>query len=289
MYQRLLALKIITKRNLTETLMRPGFYIAFTISLIICFSLTQGFLGSIGSSGFTPAAHPFYSLVTRFISGAFGAALCTKIFSAGPFLFIIFITFLPFVIYLAISSLYQFINEKNTGALELIVYGPVDATCCLLAAMARNILLTLAYAATLLSFCLVCALTGNLVLGAPFFFSLGILIFSAFAFYGYSALFAVLAENAASAIALFLLLCIGFLLLQAGSLAITTGYLKSLAGIFSNLLQWVSPLFYWNHALDAAEYGNLQVYLSDMLWLVILTTIQLVICHLVLKAKGVHA
>ena len=95
----------------------------------------------------------------------------------GPFLFTLYVAFLPVLLYLAISSVFRFGLEKKVGALELLAYGPADGTSYFLAALIKDILMTAIYLVLLYLFLLIAALLNNLILGPSFYYSLIVLFF----------------------------------------------------------------------------------------------------------------
>lgn len=289
MSHRILAIKIITRRNLLETIYNPGLYITISACLLMSFFLISGFSASVGSSGFMPGAHPLYDIITRALGGIFGETMVNQIFSAGPFLFILFTAFLPFLIYLSISSLYKTGTEKQSGAFELIVYGPADITSCYLAALIRNIVLTAVYLVLLLVCFLISAVVYNIVPDPLFYYSLVLLFFTAAAVQCYTVIISAILDNTASAIILFLAGMLVFGFLQISSYALIPGYVKGPAGIIGLGFQWFSPFYYWSQGLDAAGYGRISLYLLNILLLLILSCSLLLISHMVLKRKGVRA
>ena len=288
MSPRLRATAVIARRRILETVISPGWYVALTIGLLLAYLLVAGFVRAIDSSGFDFTLDPAYDLIGRSLAGAFGTTFVSKLFAEGPFLFTLYVGFLPVLLYLAVSSVFRFGLEKKVGALELLTYGPADATAYFLAALVKDLLLTLISLAVLLLFLLVAAGLNNLVLGPAFFSSLIILFFLCIAIYGYGILAASLTDNSASAIALFLGLVLVFSIVMVGSFTVVSGYVRNLASVFAWVIQWVSPLFYWNLALRFAEVGNWGLYALGALLLLVLAAAVLALSHLTMKVRGVR-
>jgi hypothetical protein len=290
MNERSHATRVLTLRRLQETLLSPGFYIAQVAGLLTGAYLISRFVASVDSSGFDFTLNPVYDLIGRSLSGTFGQAFTAKLFSEGPFLFVLYLAFLPVLIYLAVSSVFRFGLEKKAGAVELLTYGPVDGTACLLSYFAKDFLLTLTYLTVLTVFFAVAAGLNNLVLGPLFFFSLVLLFFIALAVYAYGMLTAVLApNNPASALAVFIGLIVFFLVLFLGSFTVVSGYVRSLAAVLAWIVQWFSPAFYWSLGFRAMETGNLPFFLLTALLLSLLTAAILAAGHLIIKTRGVKA
>ena len=71
---------VLAKRRIFEVLIRPGYYIALCIGLIMGYILISGFVNSIDSSGFNFEMNPLYDLIVRILHGAFGAAFLETFF-----------------------------------------------------------------------------------------------------------------------------------------------------------------------------------------------------------------
>ena len=288
MSPRLRATAVIARRRILETVISPGWYVAQTIGLLLAYLLVAGFVRAIDSSGFDFALDPAHDLIGRSLAGAFGSTFVSKLFAEGPFLFTLYVGFLPVLLYLAVSSVFRFGLEKKVGALELLTYGPADATAYFLAALVKDLLLTLVSLVVLLLFLLVAAGLNNLVRGPAFFSSLVILFFLCIAIYGYGILAASLTDNSASAIALFLGVVLVFSIVMIGSFTVVSGYVRNLASVFAWVIRWISPLFYWNLALRFAEVGNWGLYALGALLLLVLAAAVLALSHLTMKVRGVR-
>jgi hypothetical protein len=289
MNQRAHATSVLARRRILETLISPGFYVAQTIGLVLAYLLVAGFVRAIDSSGFDYQLNPTYELIGRSLVGAFGATFVEKLFSEGPFLFILYIAFLPVLLYLAVSSVFRFGLEKKVGAVELLAYGPADATSYFLASLIKDILMTAVYLVLLYLFLLVAALLNNLILGPSFYFSLIVLFFLSIAVYSYGAFASSLTDNSASAIAVFLGLILFFFIIMMGSFTIVSGYVRNLSSVLAWIIKWISPLFYLDLALRYIQVGNWGMYLIGNLLLLVLATVVLLITHLTINARGVRS
>lgn len=288
MNPRLHATAVIARRRILETVISPGYYVALTIGLVLAHLLVAGFVRTVDSSGINLSLVPAYGLIGSSLTGAFGGTFTAKLFAEGPFLFTLYAAFLPVLLYLAVSSVFRFGLEKKVGALELLTYGPADATAYFLAALIKDLLMTAVSLVVLLGFLLVAAGLNNLVLGASFIQHLVMLMFVAGAFYGYGVLAASLTDNSASAVALFLGVALAFGAVMVGSFAVIGGYVRNLASVFAWVIKWISPLFYWDLALRFAEVGNWGMCLAAALLLVVLAAAVLVVSHLTMKVRGVR-
>jgi len=209
--------------------------------------------------------------------------------SEGPFLFTLYIAFLPVLLYLAVSSVFRFGLEKKVGALELLTYGPADGTSYFLAALIKDILMTAIYLVVLLVFLLIAGIANNLILGPSFYYSLIILFFLSITIYAYGIFASSLTDNSASAIAVFLGLLLFFIIIVMGSFTVVSGYVRNLTSVFAWIIKWISPLFYWDLALRVVEVGNWGMYFTGIALLLVLSAVVLFISHLTIKARGVRS
>ena len=288
MNHQLHATAVIARRRILETVISPGYYVALTIGLVLAHLLVAGFVRTVDSSGVNLSLVPAYDLIGRGLAGAFGNTFTAKLFAEGPFLFTLYVAFLPVLLYLAVSTVFRFGLEKKVGALELITYGPADATAYFLAALIKDLLMTAVSLVVLLGFLLAAAGFNNLVPGPSLFRNLPILWCAAGAIYGYGILAAALTDNSASAVALFLGVILVFAVVMIGSFTVIGGYVRNLASVFSWAIKWISPLFYWDLALRSAEVGNWGMYVAGALLLAALAAAVLTVSHLVMKMRGVR-
>jgi ABC-type multidrug transport system permease subunit len=186
------------------------------------------------------------------------------------------------------SSVFRFGLEKKVGALELLNYGPADGTSYFLAAMIKDILMTLIYLVVLLVFLLIASVLNNLILGTTFYHSMIIIFFLSIAVYAYGIFASSLTDNSASAITVFLGLILFFIIIMMGSFTIVSGYVRNLASVFAWVVKWFSPVYYWELGLGYVETGNWGLYLVSLALLIVLSVMVLFISHLIIKARGVR-
>ncbi len=289
MNYRLHATRVIARRRIQELLLSPGFYVAASLGLLLAYFLVSGFARSVDSSGFDYRLHPVYDLIGRSLEGAFGATVVQKLFAEGPFQLVLYVAFLPVLLFLAASSVYRFGLERKVGAVELLAYGPADGTSYFLAFLLKDLLGTVLYLAALTGFLAVTAALHNVVLGPTFFQSLGLLPFASAAVYAWGVFASTLTDNSASALAVFLALMVFFLMVFLGSFTIASGYVASLSTVFAWIVRWVSPLYYWDQALRYAEVAGWAMYALNLLLLLVVGAAVLAASHFILRARGVRA
>jgi hypothetical protein len=289
MKRRLHAALVIARRQAFETLLSPGLYVTLALGLLLGFFLVSGFAASIDSAGFNPTLNPLYDTLGRSLAGIFGSAFVGKLFAEGPFLFALVVSFLPVFLFLSISSVFRFGQEKTAGAVELLVYGPADGTSYIVASFLKDVAFTAASLALIAAFLGAAAALGNLVLGPLFLASLPVLFALALAISAYGIICSVLSGNASSALAVFLGILLVFLLVLAGSLSIASASVRTVASAAAAVLQWISPFFYASLCLRAVQGGSAAGVLGGIGLLLLLAAVLLAAAHLAISRRGVRA
>jgi len=289
MKRRLHAALVIARRQAFETLLSPGLYVTLTLGLLLGFFLVSGFAASIDSAGFNPTLNPLYDMLGRSLAGIFGSAFVGKLFAEGPFLFALVVSFLPVFLFLSISSVFRFGQEKTAGAVELLAYGPADGTSYIVASFLKDVAFTAASLALIAAFLGTAAALGNLVLGPLFLASLPVLLALALAVFAYGILCSVLSTNASAALAAFIGILLVFLLVLAGSLSIASASVRTVASIAAALLQWISPFFYASLCLRAVQGGSVGGVLGGIGLLLVLAAALIAAGHLAISRRGVRA
>jgi hypothetical protein len=286
---RLHAALVIARRQAFETLLSPGLYVTLALGLLLGFFLVASFAASIDSAGFNPTINPLYDMLARSLAGIFGPAFVGKLFAEGPFLFALLASFLPVFLFLAISSVFRFGQEKTAGAVELLAYGPADGTSYIVASFLKDVAFTAGSLVLIAAFLWAGAAMGNMVLGPLFLASLPVLFILSLAIFAYGILCSVLSANASSALAAFLGILVVFLLVLAGSLAIASDSVQTVAAVAAAILKWISPFFYASLCVRAAQAGSAAGMLGGIGLLVVLTAVLLALGHFTISRRGVRA
>jgi hypothetical protein len=286
MNNRLHTLFVLTRKKIVETLISPAFPIICTACLVLGYLSVTGFIGSIDSDGINPALNPAFELVIKFMSGVFGESFFHKLFSEGPFAFALIIAYIPVLIYLSVSSVFKFGFEKNTGALELVIYGPVSITLYVIAAFLRNLFFSLVYLTACSIILFFYALLTNTVPGIMFLTVLILLAFLSLAVYGYTVFCSVISANGLASLPIFLGFALFFIVLQLGTLIVTSGYVLNIWSILSWVFQWFSPLFYFSIGFSFLDYGNVFLLLLSIFLFCFLTSFLLTTSHIIAQQKG---
>ena len=286
---RVRAAGVIARQQLRETLLSPGLSGTLALGMAIAYVLCTGYVNAIDSSGFDPRLSPFWGLVARALSGAFGPGFVEKLFTEGPFLAALVLSYAPVLAFLCIGSVFRFGIEKNAGAVEMFVYGPADGTSYILASFAKDGVLAALSLAVLALYFFCIAEIENLALGPLFLVSLPISLLLALGVLAWGLLCSIVADLPASGLAIFIGICTVFTALLAGSSAVGASPARAVAEPVSAALRWISPLYYSSLALRAYQGGNLPDYLLGLLFMAALTAALLAACHYVFRLKGVRA
>jgi small-conductance mechanosensitive channel len=289
MNRRFHAAVVIARRQAFETLLAPGLYVTLALGLLLGFFLVTGFAASVDTAGFNPTLHPLYDTLGRFLTGTFGLAFVQKLFAEGPFLLALVVAFLPVFLFLAISSVFRFGQEKAAGAVELLTCGPADGTSYIVASFLRDVAFSAGSLLAIAAFLWAAAAMGNLVLGPMFLSLLPVLFVLSLAVFAYGILCSVLSASASSALAAFLGILVVFLVILAGSLSIASESVRSVASVAAAIVQWISPLYYAALCVRAAQAGSAAGVLGGLGLLVVLGAVLLAAAHLAISRRGVRA
>lgn len=253
--RRVCAAVVIGRRQLKEALLGAGWWVSLTAALLAAHFVVVLFAGSLDSSGFDPERTPVAGLLSRTLTGAFGATLVDSLFAEGPFLLALFAAAVPVLGWLAMASVFHFGVEKNAGAVELLVYGPVDGTAYCLASFLRDAVLTTAALVAILAFLGIEALTGGMILGPRFFAALAAVWLASLSVAAWGILCSVVAGGASSALAMFAGVMAVFLVVLAGSFTISSAPVRAALATMAWVVRWVSPVHYLALALRAWGFG----------------------------------
>lgn len=286
---RMRAALVVSRRQVFESLVSPGFFVMLSFCLAIGCLLAAGFAASVDTSGFDPKLSPLYAFISRMLEGMFGTSFFSKLFAEGPLAFALAVSFLPMLVYLTISSVFRFGHEKNAGAVELIVYGPADGTAYVLAAFLKDVVLCLLSLAALAAAILAAGAFVHVLPGRLFATVLVVIPLACLSVFAYGALCSIFTSNVASALALFIGIQLVFFLLLAGSFAIVSEPVRSVSSVAAALLQWISPLFYFSLCFQTAQAAQAAGFLGGCALLLLLSAALLFIGHLVIRETGVRA
>ena len=278
---------VIARKKIKETLLSPAFYLLLTCGYLAGYIITSGFIDIIKSDGINPEQNPFFEILFSLLSGSLSGSFLDRLFAEGPFILALYISVIPFIIYLIFSSLFKLGYEKTTGALELVVYGPIAVHSYILGSFIRNLFFISAYLLSIILLFALGAIITNTVLGPVFFATIVMLFFLSFAFFSLCIFCSVIPRYSFASFAFFLVLSAFFLVLQMGTLVSVSGYVQNFWSVFAGAVQFISPLFYFNNGLTAIDYGDQLLYIFNILILIVISGILIVSSYFISRKKGV--
>ena len=110
------------RRRTAELLNNPGVYVVLSVVLVAGYVLATGFVRAVDAAGFNAAGDSVYDVLGRGLSALFGAAFVSGLFSEGPFVFILYMAILPYLLFLTVSSVFRLAFERRVGALHYGLY-----------------------------------------------------------------------------------------------------------------------------------------------------------------------
>ena len=289
MNERIHATRVIAARRIFEALITPGYYVVLALGLLLAYVLVTTFPVIVDTSGLNYALHPLYDLIGRTLEGGFGAPFVGKLFAEGPFVLTFYVAVLPVFLFLAVNSIFRFTLERGAGAIELVVYGPADGTSYFVATFLKDMLLSLITIVVVLLFFVLAAAANNLYLGPTVLQSAIMIIPVMMVVFAYAVLAAVLTDNAASSIGLFVAVNVVFVLVLSGSYTLVEGYARNLANALSWILGWISPLYYWSFGMRSIGHGGIPLFMVSILALLGLSVGLLYLSDRVLRKRGVRS
>ena len=284
---RVRTLKTLTRLNVKETLLSPGFAVTVSLSAVFGYLVVRGFVFSIDSQGFNAAQFPLFGNFIATLEGMFGQVVTLRLFAQGPFLAGAVLSFVPVTFYLAASSILKYHLELDAGAIELVLVGPVDHRSVIAALVLKDILLLGASVLFLLIFFFTTAITNNLVLGPGFFLFLGLSLLLGFVVFAWAQLCSVMTGSGIGSLSLFSLFALLFFLIYAGSFSVITEELRAFFLTLSHFLQWVSPFFYTGIVMSGIETGSWFLAGAGGVAMVMLATVLLFLATVVGRRGGV--
>lgn len=278
---------VIARKKIKETLLSPVFYVLITFGFLTGYIITSGFIDIIRSDGINPEHNPLFEILFSILSGTFGSSFLERLFAEGPFTFALYLSVIPFIIYLTFSSLFKLGYEKTTGALELVVYGPVGVHFYLLASLLRNLFFLSAYLVSITLLSALSAVITNTVLGPVFFASMIMIFFLSLAFFSLCILCSGIPRYSFASLAFFVVITAFFVIVQIGTLASARGFVQNIWSVMTGIIQFVSPLYYFMNGLTAIDYGDIAGYFFNILILILISGLLTIAGYLISRKKGV--
>ena len=246
LYKQIQTALTIHRRDFRITIFGPVLYIVTTISIAIGIVIIRNYLNYIESNGLYPMPDLF----------------------SFPFRWIIILT----SVYLAFSVVIAIARERESGAMELLFYGPVDNVSYVLGKYSAQLtvycLLIILY---LICFFILSNIAGVQIPGSFYMMMLLSLVTGAYLI-SVGVFVSTMSRNVRSATLVFLTLIASTLLIQASqawlsNIAPESDYynpvllLQQLLGWIQVVLTWLSPFSYLNYGVSEMLRGNMSAFL----------------------------
>ncbi len=246
LYKQIQTALTIHRRDFRITIFGPVLYIVTTISIAIGIVIIRNYLNYIESNGLYPMPDLF----------------------SFPFRWVIILT----SVYLAFSVVVAIARERESGAMELLFYGPVDNVSYVLGKYSAQLtvycLLIILY---LICFFILSNIAGVQIPGSFYMMMLLSLVTGAYLI-SVGVFVSTMSRNVRSATLVFLTLIASTLLIQASqawlsNIAPESDYynpvllLQQLLGWIQVVLTWLSPFSYLNYGVSEMLRGNMSAFL----------------------------
>ncbi|MBN2534825.1 MAG: hypothetical protein JXB88_18230 [Spirochaetales bacterium] len=278
---------VITRKKIKETLLNPIFYIIITFGYVIVYIIASGFTDIIRSDGINPEQNPLFEILFSFLTGTSGASFLERLFAEGPFTLALSLSLIPLLLYLLFSSLFKLGYEKTTGALELVVCGPVGVHFYILGSFLRNLFFLIAYLLSITLLSALGAIITNTVLGTVFFTSMIMLFILSLALFSLCIFCSVISRYSFASLAFFVVISGFFTVVHFGTLASVQGNVQDIWQAITGIVQFVSPLYYYMNGLAAIDYGDIAGYVINILILVLISAILTGSGYIISRKKGI--
>jgi ABC-type transport system involved in multi-copper enzyme maturation permease subunit len=264
----------IQRRDLRATLYSLGPYVTLSAAIAIAATILRNYVKSVQDGGLDVLSNPFAIPL-------FGAAVLSSI-------------------YLAIVSTTTIARERDQGTLEVLFYGPVDATAYLLgkylAQASTCVLMNIVYLAVFWLY----ALVTNFAFDPGLFWAAILSVAIASAVVAVSILLSTLYRSVRGALSTLLAVTLTFLGVQLGhdyvaklTSPLARGQsnplllLQAILAWLDRIFNWLSPFAYLERGMDALLRGNAGEYLLMLGLSLLYTAVAFGLAVWTLRRKGV--
>jgi len=237
-------INVLLRVHIKEPFLNPSYYVAMVISSIIGYLPIRSFIKAIGPQGFRPEQSPLFSNITGAMERLFSSVFVQNLFSEGPFLFALYVAFIPVVAYVLISSIVTYHQHRDQGVIEMLRFGPFDSSGYIIALFIKDIISIFIYAIYLTFFFFAVSRFNNLLLGPMFGWSLISLLIGTLLLCAYGKLSMVATDSTIGSLFLLIAIFSIFVLIQLGTYSIVSESIHTLSSLVSMVTRWISPLYY---------------------------------------------
>ena len=273
MYKQMQTAIIMHKRDLRIALFGPVLHIFTTVSILVGIVIIRNYLSYIESNGLYPMPDLF----------------------SFPFRWVIIVT----GVYIAFSAVVAIARERESGAMELLFYGPVDNVSYVIGKYSAQVTLyCLLIVLYLICFLILSNITG-VQIPASFFMMMLLSVFTGAYLISVGVFVSMVSTSVRSATLVFLALIASTLLIQGSqawlsNIAPVSDYynpvllLQQLLGWVQIGLSWLSPFSYLNYGVDEMLRGNMNAFLRVIGLSIVFCLVFIVSSVIGLKFRGVR-
>ena len=225
-------------------ILKPSFYFAVMICSLLGYLPVRSFVLSIGPQGFSPSKSPLFSNITDAMERLFGEMFLEHLFSEGPFLFALYCSFFPMILFMLISSMIIYHQHKDQKVMELLRFGSFNSSSYIISIWLKEIISIFIFLAYLTFFFFIIAGLNNLVLGTIFLNSLFSILFITALLCAYGKFATVLVESPLESISILVGGLLIFLFIQLGNYSIVSENIRTISSTLSLIVKWISPFYY---------------------------------------------
>ncbi|NCB01661.1 MAG: hypothetical protein EOM67_05785 [Spirochaetia bacterium] len=235
---------VMTKVHTKETLLNPSYYIAIVISLILGYLPIRSFLKAIGPQGFMLGNSPLFTNITGAMERLFSTLFVQNLFSEGPFLFALYVAYIPILAYVLISSIVTYHQHSEQSVIELLRCGPFRSSSYIISLFIKDLITMGLFAIYLIFFFFAVSRFNNLLLGPMFVYSLVSLLIVTLLVCAYGKLAMVIPYSTLASLFLFIGIIALFSLLQLGTYSIVSESIQTISSLLSMVVRYLSPFYY---------------------------------------------
>ena len=273
MYKQIQTAIIIHNRDLRIALFGPVLYIVTTVSMLVGIVIIRNYLSYIESNGLFPMPDLF----------------------SFPFRWVIIVT----GVYLAFSAVVAIARERESGAMELLFYGPVDNVSYVIGKYSAQFTLYCLLIVLYLICFLILSNIAGVQIPASFFMMILLSVFTGAYLISVGVFVSTMSSSVRSATLVFLVLIASTLLIQGSqawlsNIAPESDYynpvllLQQLLGLVQTGLSWLSPFSYLNYGVDEMLRGNTNAFLRVIVLPIVFCLLFIVSSVIGLKFRGVR-
>lgn len=248
--------KILVRKRLLDSIGSFSFSVFLTIVLLSITILCSEFISSVGTAGIEFDKSPVFGIIQKYLSSTFGEIIIVKLFARGPLELIYKVSLVLMIIYFSVFTLIEISGEMQSGAYEMLLYGPFNPAIYIVSSFISVIIGFIIVSIVTLLFSFTIAAVSNIFLDwkVLFIFINSLLLFSCIISFGL--FIAAVVKKIASALLIFTITVSFLFIIQMIMVSALYGSAKKIISYPGIVVQWISPFFYFFQLSQGYEKGN---------------------------------